>query len=292
MEPILREGRFGFHGAEARSAGSSHVAYVNRMAAELQGLRRSLHPLLHLAEGGSVLDVGFGTGVAAAELARIVGPGGRSAACDVSPAMCAEALRFARAAGVTVEVTIQDAHALAHQDNVFDAVRSERLFQHLIDPEVVLAEMLRVVRPGGRVVVIDADHGLPALDAADRRTTAAVFQTFASATVNPWSGRRLLGLFLGAGLADAEAHTLTLPWRTLEMADAAFNLRAALERAIETGAVTPEDAEAWWNDLRERDGHGRFVLFGLASPPRRRSPASEPRSRTREAGTRRRALSH
>src|SRR5262245_37532107 len=91
-----------------------------------------------------MLEVGAGSGVDAAVLG--------SFACDRSHAMT----RAARARGVVA--CGADAHALPFADNTFAAVRADRVIQHVAAPAGAIAEMLRVCRPGGRVVVCDPDQ--------------------------------------------------------------------------------------------------------------------------------------
>jgi SAM-dependent methyltransferase len=91
-----------------------------------------------------MLEVGAGSGVDAAALG--------SFGCDRSLAMN----QAARARGVAA--CAADAHALPFADNTFAAVRADRVIQHVAGPETAIAEMRRVCRPGGRVVVCDADQ--------------------------------------------------------------------------------------------------------------------------------------
>jgi len=94
-----------------------------------------------------ILDVGCGPGTDAAALgmARVLG-------LDPSSAMC----RRASTRGVTV--CRGEAGALPFADQTFDACRADRVLQHLADPSAALDELIRVIRPGGRVVVADPDQ--------------------------------------------------------------------------------------------------------------------------------------
>ena len=92
----------------------------------------------------------------------------------------------------------------------FDGAYSERVFQHLDDPEAALAELVRVTRPGGRIVVIDTDWGMHAIHGADPSLTGRVVACWAEHAANGWSGRRLPALFADAGLADPVVVTDTI----------------------------------------------------------------------------------
>src|SRR5438270_3787680 len=94
---------------------------------------------LHLREGAHVLDVGCGTGDDVRMLAELVGPHGRVDGVDVSAAM----VRTARERGLPENARVQQAEAgeLPFEDETFDAVRAERVFQHLTQPDVAAKEI-------------------------------------------------------------------------------------------------------------------------------------------------------
>ncbi len=98
--------------------------------------------------GEQVLDVGTGTGVVAVTAARA---GARVKALDLSPVLLQEARLNAEVAQVDVEFTEGDAENLPYPDGSFDVVVSQ--FGHMFAPrpDVTIAEMRRVLKPGGRV---------------------------------------------------------------------------------------------------------------------------------------------
>jgi SAM-dependent methyltransferase len=98
--------------------------------------------------GHRVLDVGCGTGVVAITAAR---HGARVAALDLSPVLVAHGRKHAALAGVDVQFDEGDVEALPWKDGAFDVVLSQ--FGHMFAPrpEVAVAEMLRVLRPGGTI---------------------------------------------------------------------------------------------------------------------------------------------
>jgi demethylmenaquinone methyltransferase/2-methoxy-6-polyprenyl-1,4-benzoquinol methylase len=107
--------------------------------------------LAALGPGGRALDVAAGTGDLAIELARRVGPGGSVTGTDFSEAMLERAR--AKSGGITWEWA--DAQALPYPDDSFDAATVGFGARNFSDLERGLAEMARVVKPGGRVVVLE-----------------------------------------------------------------------------------------------------------------------------------------
>jgi demethylmenaquinone methyltransferase / 2-methoxy-6-polyprenyl-1,4-benzoquinol methylase len=114
--------------------------------------RRRAADLAQLSPGGRALDVATGTGDLAIELAARVGPGGEVVGADFSENM----LELARAkAGARVRFESGNALALDYPDDMFDAATVGFGARNFSDLERGLSEMARVVRPGGRVVVLE-----------------------------------------------------------------------------------------------------------------------------------------
>jgi demethylmenaquinone methyltransferase/2-methoxy-6-polyprenyl-1,4-benzoquinol methylase len=113
--------------------------------------RRRAADLARLSPGGSALDVATGTGDLAIELRRRVGPAGEVIGSDFSEQM----LQRARAKAPDVRFELGDALALDYPDDRFDAATVGFGARNFADLERGIAEMARVVRPGGRVVILE-----------------------------------------------------------------------------------------------------------------------------------------
>lgn len=114
--------------------------------------------LAGVGAGSRVLDVASGTGDLALELARRVAPGGEVIGCDFSEAMLDRAReKSARQHGAAVRPRFEwaDAMRLPYPDGAFDAATVGFGARNFEDLGRGLAEMARVVRPGGRVVVLE-----------------------------------------------------------------------------------------------------------------------------------------
>jgi ubiquinone/menaquinone biosynthesis C-methylase UbiE len=119
-------------------------------------VREGTIDMLHLAPGQSVLEIGCGTGRDSARLARRI-PGGLLHMQDLSPAMvhrCAGRMSTL-AAPCTLEYTVSSVLALPFADGAFDAVFHFGGFNQFGDLRRGAAEMTRVTKPGGRIVIGD-----------------------------------------------------------------------------------------------------------------------------------------
>lgn len=102
-------------------------------------------------EGDSVLDCATGTGDLAIAFKRAVGPRGRVVGTDFTPEMIA----LARCKSERITFDVADVTALPYDDDTFDIASISFGIRNVGDPAKGIAEMARVVRPGGRVLVLE-----------------------------------------------------------------------------------------------------------------------------------------
>jgi len=215
---------------------------------------------LDVHEGHHVLDAGCGLGDTARLIARLVGPAGSVTGVDNSATMMREARR--RSTGSTLPVVFQrgDIMALDLPPAAFDRVRAEQVLQHIADPRCAVAELARVTRPGGRVVVLEPDWESLVIDAADLETSRR-FTAFNSTQVIRHGpiGRQLPALFREAGL---EAVSVTPQGVLGNYELTAEYIVSVTARAVEGGAIEAAAARRWLDDLRTRHDE-RLFLFAF-----------------------------
>jgi ubiquinone/menaquinone biosynthesis C-methylase UbiE len=114
---------------------------------------------------GDALDIGCGTGFLAFELA---GRGHRVTGVDFAPAMLAEARRKAAVRGAAIRFEEADAEHLPFPAGSFDLAISRHVLWTLPHPEAAVDEWIRVLRPGGRLVVVDSQFDVNAAPPAQQ----------------------------------------------------------------------------------------------------------------------------
>ncbi len=106
-------------------------------------------------QGHSVLDVATGTGDLAIAFKKVVGANGRVVGVDFCPEMLAPAPAKARSRGLEIEFKQGDATALEFMDAMFDVVSIAWGLRNVADTAKAVREMSRVLKPGGRLVVLE-----------------------------------------------------------------------------------------------------------------------------------------
>ena len=205
-----------------------------------------------LKVGQRVLDLGCGPGIDTVELGRMVGESGETHGVDYDEAMIKAADAHAISCKVNAWVSHHHANATAlpWATDFFDASRSEAMFQHLLDPERAFAEMLRVTKPGGALVVIDTDWATLSIDVDEVELERRLVQFHAAQMMsNPYSGRLLNRMFHRHGLVDIELGVQ--PIFTTDVADARQILRldAIAHEAFAEGVLDAEERWRWQASL-------------------------------------------
>jgi ubiquinone/menaquinone biosynthesis C-methylase UbiE len=138
--------------------GSSYDMLVNILTlGQARRLRRMTVDLALLETGDSVLDVGCGTGAVTLPAKQSIGDTGEAAGIDPSPEMIEVARHKARRAGLEIDFRVGVIEALPYPDEAFEAVTSSLMMHHLPEPLQIegLAEIMRVLKPGGRLLIAD-----------------------------------------------------------------------------------------------------------------------------------------
>ncbi|HXV53991.1 MAG TPA: methyltransferase domain-containing protein [Solirubrobacterales bacterium] len=225
------------------------------------------------APGQRILDVGCGPGFYAAELAAEVGADGGVTGVDGSDAMLALARRR-NSEAANVEFVEGDATALPVADDSFDAALSVQVLEYVAEIPAALAEVRRVLRPGGRLVIWDVDWATLSIRTADPARMRRVLDVWDEHLTHVSLPATLTARLRDAGFEDAtmEGHSFA----TNELSPDTYGgfIVGFIEQfVIDREALPADEAHAWADEQRELAERGEFYFAVIQSLFSARAPA-------------------
>jgi arsenite methyltransferase len=218
---------------------------------------------LALQAGERVVDVGSGPGLLAAEMAAQVGPAGRVIGLDLSDSMLAlSGERHAdRATKECLSFLKADAVRLPFADSMFDVAVSTQVYEYVPDVPTALAEVYRVLRPGGRLLILDTDWDSIVWTAGDQVRMQRLLEAWVDRFADPHLPRSLSWQLKGAGFRVERREVLVLfnPEYSPDTYSVA-NGQIMADFAVTQGRMQREEAEAWMRDLQHLGGEGRYFF--------------------------------
>ena len=216
--------------------------------------RERTRELLGAGPGDTVLDLGCGPGHLAVELAATA----RVAALDREAGMLAATRARAQQAGVGCRLAQADASALPLVAASVDRATVVQVLEYVRDVARALRELHRVLRPGGRAVVVDTDWRSCVWHSDDRERTDRVLRRWEEHFVHAQLPTVLPGLARAAGFAEVEVHAL--PVVETSTAQDTYSLGMARTVARFVGRTDPELAEGWLADVRSHASAGTWFF--------------------------------
>ncbi len=242
---------------DERAAEQLEIIYRTR---DILRRRRLVRETLAVEAGQQVLDVGCGPGFYAAELLAEVGADGAVVGVDSSAAMLAAAVR--RSAGLgNAAFKEGSATSLPLEDRAFDRALCVQVLEHVPDVSASLAELHRVLRPGGRVLVWDVDWSTLSWHSADSERMERVIRAFSRHLAHPALPRTLAAALRTAGFTDirTEGHAFV----TTELDPETFG-GMALQRVEQYLAgcddIDVSEAKAWAAEQRGLGARGEYFF--------------------------------
>lgn len=274
-----------------RREGPAFQEYARGDNAEsaIAAYKRKTLQFLQLTPGEAVLDAGCGVGIDTMAMSRIVGPLGLALGIDSDLRAIRRARSLATAEDSRAQFSFADLHATGLPSARFDACCLDRVLRELRDPVRAIVEMVRLLRPGGRLAVFDVDWRTLLVEPCDRRVTARLLEAWLAEFPRGALAFQIPAVLADLGLEEPAIASEALLLRDVLLADRLFALRAIARHGVDRGAVNAIEATDWLASIHEGSGRrffgsmtgfvelvGETRRMGVAGSRLRRVPHSSP----------------
>jgi SAM-dependent methyltransferase len=231
--------------------GESRRIEVTYMTPDVIEQRRLVVEALGLRPGERVLDIGSGPGLLTSDLAGAVGPSSTVHGVEPSEAMLAMARGRERAPGsAPVEYVLGDAGDIPFPDGTFDAATATQVYEYVPDIPQALAEARRVLRPGGRLLVLDTDWGSIVWHSTDPARMRRMLAAWDEHLADPYLPRTLGALMAEAGFAVRKPIVIPLLNAGYDENTYSHHLIGFVSAfVVGRQGITRDEASAWADDL-------------------------------------------
>jgi len=215
---------------------------------------------LKLQGGLKVLDIGSGPGLLAKDISQQLGRSGSVVGVDMTENMIESAKQLCSDA-VNVSFEQGDAMSLPFADNSFDSVVSTQVYEYVPDLNAALLEFARVLRPGGRGVIVDTDWAFPYWSAVDVDCRDRIIHSWKQHCAQESVPMRLPASIKSAGLQLKSVRAL--PILNLHYNEDNFSYwlsKIIASFAIGREGLTHSDSDAWIAGLDSLEQSGGYFF--------------------------------
>jgi SAM-dependent methyltransferase len=239
--------------------------------ADVRGQREETLRLLALSRGEAVIDVGCGPGFLCESMADLVGAHGRVLGIDVSPDLVELARR--RNQRGWLHYAPGDAMTLAVPERSFDVAVCAQVLEYVPDADRGLREMHRVLKAGGRALIVDTEWDSVVWHSVEPTRMANVLAAWEAHCTDPRLPRTLIPRLRAAGFVVEGASGYPIINTTYVDDNYSGGLAGLIVDFIRKQAsVPPEELDAWRAEQQALSGKGEYFFATVRYMFRARKP--------------------
>ena len=237
------------------------INYLEQAALFFAPIKHNSIKAMEILPAQHVIDIGCGTGRDAIEMGKLVTSEGKVYGIDHDQNMIDEAEKNVKHQGMSQIISLHqgDVINLPFERDFLDSCRSERMFMHLNDPDPAFAEISRVTKPGGRIVIVDTDWPSLSIDTPLIKTERLLNNfRIKKVITNAFAGRGLYRLFKLHRLTDIEIDIFPLYTSNLELFYFLSAQEAVEQKALQDKEIDQQQLDQWRLSLQQASADGTF----------------------------------
>ena len=234
----------------------------------IQAYKSKAHEYLKLQDHHHVLEVGCGSGSDAVDLAKYV-PKGKMVAIDHSQSMIETCKQRYQSTSLPIEFQVNSAKQLEFEDHTFDACRTDRVLLHIEKPFEVVQEMVRVLKPGGRIVICEPEWDTLVIDSEQTDLIRKLVHSLSDSAKCGTIGRKLFRFYKHLNLEEIIVHPFTFPITSYEALNQTLFLEDFLQRCTDEKVFSASEAKGLIDEFKEKQhnhtffcSHSLFIVSG------------------------------
>ena len=225
-------------------------------------VRQRQHTLnrLSVKRGEQILDVGCGVGFLSYEIALQTGDSGRVSGIDQNSEMIRHANKRCESLRNT-EFSEANAEDLPFPEKSFDAACCTQVLLYVNDVAQVLSGIRRVLKPAGRIIIVETDWRGVVLNSDYDSITRKIFSAWDAAVPSPNLPVRLGPLLVDNGFCNVDVEPI--PILNTEYTPSQFShgmMNWITRNALKKGVITKEQSQKWLDDLDEKGKSGNYFF--------------------------------
>lgn len=230
---------------------------------DVEKQRQIVLSALNLQVDERILDIGFGPGILIEDMAKIIGPDGSICGIEISePFIALSQKRLSHLS--RVEIREGDATSIPYSNNEFDVAISTQVYEYIEDVEKCLSELYRVLKPGGRALIMCTDWDTLIWNTENRERMNRILTTFEAHCADPRLPRKIAPKIQEAGFILTKYDVYTMLNSVYDENTYSYGIIDFIVAFVSgENSIMSNEAKAWADELRDK-GRDDAYFFSIS----------------------------